>query len=109
MLTRRHTLKAIFSLPAFALLTPQSAAAAQHTVRMQSMRFSPSKLTIKAGDTVLFENKGTMEHTATARDDSWDTGNLRRGKSASITFPDKGQFKYVCRWHGSMTGTIIVE
>lgn len=109
MPTRRTVLTAAISLPVMALLMPKTALAAHHNVRIQSMRFSPNMLTIKAGDTITFENRDAMEHTATAADKSWTTGNLRRGKSASLTFPDKGEFKYICRWHSEMTGTIIVE
>ena len=89
--------------------TPKRSRSAEHKVRMQSMRFSPVTLTIKAGDSVVFENRGPMEHTATSKDKSWDTGNLRKGKSATITFPNKGTHKYDCRWHSAMQGTIIVE
>ena len=109
MFTRRNLLKTALMLPALSFLRPSDAEAAEHKVRMQSMRFSPVTLTIKAGDSVDFENRGPMEHTATAKDKSWDTGNLRKGKSATITFPNKGTFKYDCRWHSAMQGTIIVE
>ena len=109
MITRRHLLCTSLALPLLTALRPQLAEAAQHKVRIQSMQFSPNTLVIKAGDSVVFENRDVMEHTATAKDDSWDTGNLRKGKSATITFETKGEFNYICRWHGGMRGKIRVE
>jgi len=109
MITRRHLLCTALALPLFSVLRPNRAEAAQHKVRIQSMQFSPNTLVIKAGDSVVFENRDVMEHTATAKDDSWDTGNLRKGKSAVITFETKGEFPYICRWHGGMRGKIRVE
>lgn len=109
MFTRRKLLTAALALPVLSFLRPSAAEAAEHKVRIQSMRFSPVTLTINVGDSVVFENRGPMEHTATAKDKSWDTGNLRKGKSGTITFATKGEFNYDCRWHSEMQGTIIVE
>ncbi len=108
MPTRRSVLKATLAAPLLMVAGTGQAAAASHKVRIQSMSFSPSKLKVKAGDTVVFENRDALEHTATALDESWDTGNLRAGKSATITFAKKGEFKYFCRWHKNMRGVIIV-
>ena len=108
MASRRKALITLLSAPFLLAVGAQEAEAAQHKVRIQSMRFSPSTLKVKVGDTVVFENRDSLDHTATALDDSWDTGNLGSRKSGAITFATKGEFKYFCRWHKGMRGKIIV-
>jgi plastocyanin len=52
-------------------------------------------------------------HTATANDDSWNTGDMGLGASKSITFSKPGTYHYHCKYHTilgvGMTGTVIVE
>jgi plastocyanin len=96
------------SAPAAALALVSPARAASHSVSIKNSRFNPSDLTIKAGDTVTWSNADGMDHTATARDKSWTTKNLPGGSSDAVTFATKGTFKYVCRWHPGMKGTITV-
>lgn len=109
MFTRRRFIFTSLALPPLSVLRPRPAEAVQHKVRIQSMQFSPATLVIKAGDSVVFENRDALEHTATAKDGSWDSGNLRKGKSATLIFDRKGEFDYICRWHGGMRGKIRVE
>ncbi len=105
----KTALKAFFAAPFMLTAAALPAQAAQHKIRIQSMRFSPSTLKIKAGDTVVFENRDSADHTATDEAGAWDTDNLRSGKSATITFSEKGTSKYFCRWHKGMRGKIVVE
>ena len=77
-ITRRHA-AALLSLAPLALATP--ARAATHMVKIRGNRFKPSKITIKAGDTVTWTNDDGIDHTATARDKSWTTKSLRGGAS----------------------------
>lgn len=109
MLIRRSFLQGALALPALVLASTRPAKAATHTVRIKSMQFSPARLTIKAGDSVVFENADGPAHTATADNGSFDTGNLSSGKSASVTFSEAGEIKYFCRWHRSMRGKITVQ
>jgi plastocyanin len=103
--TRRKTL----ALCAAALAIPQAARAGQnHDVGIKSMAFNPKSLTIKAGDSVTWKNGDSAEHTATDRAGGWDTGILRRGKSATIVFDTAGTYEYYCVVHPSMRGTISV-
>ncbi len=71
-------------------------------------QFSPASLTVNAGDTVTWTNAGPTEHTATARNGSFDTGLLKKGQSASHTFTQPGTYAYICTIHPFMHGTIVV-
>ncbi len=71
-------------------------------------KFSPGTTTIHVGDTITWTNSGPSPHTATAKDGSFDTGNLNKGASASHTFTHAGTFAYICTIHPFMHGTVVV-
>ena len=109
--TRRDFMRsgaaALATLPVLAA----TAARAQttHTVTITNFAFTPQDLTIAAGDTVTWVNEGSAGHSAwESAGDAFDTGIIRRGNSASLTFTSAGQFNYRCRPHGNMTGTITI-
>ena len=82
-------------------------------VLMQNFAFTPQTITIKAGTKVMWINQDNAPHTATADDNSFDTGTLSQGQSGSITFDKPGEFPYYCLFHGGpggvgMAGEIIV-
>ena len=94
-------------------LAPQ-ALAADTTVSMTDNAFGPATITINVGDTVTWVNNGEHDHTATADDRSWDSGELAPGGSFSHTFTTAGTFGYFCELHGApggigMSGTIVVQ
>jgi len=83
-----------------------------NTVTMAGTRFSPSSLTVTKGTTVTWmNNDGNTIHTATADDNSWNTGDIAGNSSKSITFNTVGTFPYNCIYHAAMgmTGTIVVK
>jgi plastocyanin len=95
--------------------TPQPAAeegdaAGQVTrVGMASMRFAPAELRVKAGATVEWVNDDEVPHTATAKDQRWDSGMLQKGQSWRRTFPTPGRYPYFCQVHPFMKGVVVVE
>ena len=91
------------------------------SVSMANYSFSPSPLTIKAGTTVQWANGGTVAHTTTSDNGTWDSGSLgppgmdaygmpTAGQSYSHTFTTAGTFAYHCSFHQlqGMKGTITV-
>jgi plastocyanin len=70
--------------------------------------FSPSVLAIPSGMTVRFTNRGRHHHTTTAPL-LWESGELKKGESFSLTFSKTGRYNYFCRLHtGLMRGQIEV-
>jgi plastocyanin len=58
--------------------------------------------------TVRFTNRGRHHHTTTAPW-LWESGELKRGESFSLTFSRTGRYYYYCRIHpGCMRGQIEV-
>jgi nitrite reductase (NO-forming) len=71
--------------------------------------YEPKVLTIKAGTTVHWVNDDRVVHTVTARDRSFHSGNMRKGKKWSHTFIKPGEYEYYCIPHPWMVGKVIVE
>lgn len=78
-------------------------------VDISGFRFVPAVITIKAGDTVRWTNKDSVRHTATADDQSFDTGLLAQGQSGEITFDKPGEYEYHCTPHPGIRAKVIVE
>jgi plastocyanin len=86
--------------------TPPKAAPA---VSIADYAFKPGTLTVHVGDTVGFANKDDETHTATAMDGTFDSGRLDPKAMFSYTFAKAGTYRYHCRIHSSMKGTIVVK
>jgi plastocyanin len=51
-----------------------------------------------------------MTHTATStKAGVFDSGTIVTGKSWKNTFKTAGEFAYVCQFHPTMKGTIVVK
>lgn len=88
--------------------------------------YAPDKLTIKAGQTVEWENDGKTVHSVTAVPDDarnpmdvelpkgvqgFDSGFIPPGGKFSYTFKVPGTYKYFCVPHenAGMTGYVVVK
>jgi plastocyanin len=83
-------------------------AATTHAVAITNFKFDPADLSIAAGDTVTFTNTDGAPHTATDDAGGFDTGTLKKGASADLTFAAAGEFNYHCNFHRNMKGVIRV-
>jgi plastocyanin len=87
--------------------SPVAGAATGASVAIKDFSFGPSTITIHAGDTVTWANRGPSNHTATAAG-MFNTGVLHAGQSASHLFTRAGTFSYRCSIHPFMRGTVTV-
>ncbi|MBI2475561.1 cupredoxin domain-containing protein [Candidatus Uhrbacteria bacterium] len=71
--------------------------------------YTPSSITVSAGQAVKFINKGSAKHTASSEDGSWGTGTMQAGASFIKYFKKAGSFPFHCTNHSSMTGMITVQ
>ena len=132
-------LQAMFWLAAFLWmkLTPQVTQVSQQTAQAMgagnviavemndNLRFAPTEITIKAGDTVEWRNIGSIPHTVTADPgrapgsrnielpagaETFDSGWVMRGRSFRYTFSEPGVYRYICLPHerARMLGIVIV-
>jgi plastocyanin len=79
------------------------------SVTIKGMAFSPARLEVKAGASVTFRNADQVAHTVTARDGSFNSGNIMPGASWRRTFSKPGTYSYYCQPHPQMTGTVVVR
>jgi plastocyanin len=70
--------------------------------------FTPNTITIRSGTTVNWTNYGSHKHTVTSDDGTWDSGDMLPNTSYSWTFPVAGTYRYHCKHHEGMVGTIVV-
>ena len=132
-------LQVIFWIAAFLWmkLTPQVTQVSQQTAQAMgagnviavemndNLRFAPTEITIKAGDTVEWRNIGSVRHTVTADPgrlpgsnnielpagaETFDSGWVKGGQVFRYTFSEPGVYRYVCLPHegARMIGTVIV-
>jgi len=82
--------------------------AATAAVTIQNFAYSPTPLSIRAGDTVTWTNRDSAQHSAFFND-GFKTAALSQGQSASLVFGTAGTFNYICGIHGAaMKGTVTV-
>lgn len=83
---------------------------ATHTVVIvDATRYAPATLTLEAGDTVVWVNKDIMPHTATSEAAGFDSGRIDPGQSWSYTVTKAGSFEYICTYHPTMKGRLLVN
>lgn len=81
---------------------------ATHVVTIEGMKFEPAVVTVRPGDTVVWQNKDVVPHTATAAG-SFDSREIAAGKRWSWTARKAGRHAYVCTYHPGMQGTVVVQ
>ena len=87
----------------------QSDKAAVQQISIDNFTFSPQKLTIARGTTVVWTNKDDVPHTVRSTTNAFKSGTLDTDEKYSFKFNDAGTFPYFCTVHAHMTGEIIVK
>jgi len=82
-------------------------AAQQFTVTMANMSYGRLPGGVKVGDTIIWVNRDTVPHTATARDRSFDV-RVTTGQSVRMKVAKAGTFAIYCIFHPTMRGTLTV-
>jgi len=77
-------------------------------IDQQNMTFTPARVSIKVGQTVLIKNSETTIHTANINGKNI-TGNMKKGDSTAWTAKAAGEYKVSCDYHPQMSATISVS
>ncbi len=81
-----------------------------HRVEVRGMEFHPARLEVAPGDTVVWVNADIVPHTATAAGSAGlDTGPLGPGESGRYVAGVSGEVRYVCSFHPSMRGSLVIR
>jgi plastocyanin len=72
--------------------------------------YCPDTLTVAAGAEIGWTNADLAPHTVTydGPDGPVDSGSMAQGQSWSARFSQTGAYRYYCRFHPGMSGTIVV-
>jgi plastocyanin len=88
------------------LALPAHAAVA--TVGIDNFAFTPETLTIKPGDTVVFENHDDIPHSIVESSGKFRSKALDTNDKYSVSFDKVGDIAYFCGLHPHMKGKIVV-
>lgn len=113
----------LLAIAATALLLTAVSSAAQEVaeVAVVDIGYEPTEATVDAGGTVTWTQTGSLPHTVTADDGSFDshpdcsggTSCMAMGDTFVQTFEEPGEHPYYCRIHGGpggvgMSGVVVV-
>jgi plastocyanin len=88
---------------------PSATASRARVVSIANFAYHPTPLTVSAGTRVTFSNHSGTAHTATQNGGGFDTGRIKPGKAASVTFKRRGTYSFHCTIHPFMHGKIVVR
>lgn len=110
---RRTLITSLFLIPllmtGFGISCQPGSTPQQTDVVIEGLAFNPPEISVAVGSTVTWSNQDSVNHTVTARDGTFDSGNLPDGATFSYTFEEKGTFEYYCTIHPNMEAKVIVE
>ena len=78
-----------------------------HVIVLDKMAFGPMPAGVRAGDIIEWVNHDIFEHSATARDGSFDV-DLKPGATVRMT-ASSGSFAFFCKFHPTMQATLVVK
>jgi plastocyanin len=77
-------------------------------VQMSGFAFSPAVTNIAVGDTVTFHNSDIVPHNVTSGT-AFNSDSIRVNADWRWVADRKGRFDYICAYHPTMKGSIVVE
>lgn len=79
------------------------------TVRLWDRDIDPTRLTVRAGESVTWVNDDDVEHQIAVLDGSFRSEKLPPGGRVAHAFPQAGDYEYYCTLHNFMKGTVRVS
>lgn len=89
--------------------TTAAGGAAGAQVVMKNLAFDPATVTIKVGESVIWTNQDSANHTVVADNGEFKSADLANGATFSFTFEKAGTYPYHCSIHPSMKATVVVQ
>ncbi len=87
--------------------TPDDGSAGNTIQIVDFMTFSPAKISVPVGETVVWENHDGSNHIIAF--DGEQSPRIRHGGSFSKTFDSPGEYRFICAIHGErMSGSVTV-
>lgn len=87
-----------------------SPASRHHVVDIRALAFDPAQLVVESGDTVIWINHDIFPHTVTPVDAATpDSTAMSMGDTVLMVMSNKGDMRYFCLLHPSMTGMVTTR
>ncbi|HEY7801319.1 MAG TPA: cupredoxin family copper-binding protein [Dehalococcoidia bacterium] len=80
-----------------------------NTIDIRGFKYAPGNLQVPVGARITWKNFDGAPHTATAKDKSWNTGDISKGEEKTLTFDKVGDYLYYCTIHPTMKARIQVR
>jgi plastocyanin len=100
----------LFAVAALVALTAPRAGAAEVTVGQKGKAFSKTEVTIKVGDTIVFENDDDVTHNVFCKAEGCQFNTKGQAPAAKFSqkFEKEGTFEVRCAIHPKMKLTVHV-
>ncbi len=79
------------------------------TVAIEAFAFAPATIKAQVGQEITWANHDPAEHTVTQVGGGFDSGTMAKGATFEMTLDRPGEFRYICKLHPGMKGTVVVE
>jgi plastocyanin len=99
------------AVAAFVLVAAGVVYAAQHKIGQKGRLFSPGTLTVKAGDSLVFQNDDDVTHHiySPTKGQEFDLATMAPGEKVAHTFAARGRVDVRCGLHAGMRLVVTVE
>jgi plastocyanin len=78
-------------------------------VTIKGFAFDPATVTIKVGESMVWTNEDSANHTVVGDRGEFQSGDLAKGDTFAFAFATAGTYSYHCGVHPGMKGTVIVQ
>ncbi|HYE20606.1 MAG TPA: cupredoxin domain-containing protein [Tepidisphaeraceae bacterium] len=78
-------------------------------VTLRGGAFTPARVTVRAGDTIVWSNADDRDHTVTAASGAFDSGTIRPGGTFAWRATKPGDYAYGCSLRPRMRGVVSVQ
>lgn len=103
-LVRTVALCAVLTLP-----VAVSAAGKTHAISIEGMKYVPERLEVAVGDTITWTNQDAVPHTITGPKKKPESGTINANGKWKYVARSKGELNYICRFHPTMKGMLVVK
>lgn len=79
------------------------------SITIRNRSFSPSSLTIRKGQTVVWINYDEIDHVIESEEAGFESPTLKYKAKFSFTFRRAGNYPYCCRLHPREKGLVRVQ
>jgi len=80
-----------------------------HQIAIQGFVYAPASLEVAVGDTVVWTNRDVVPHTVTSQSGAFDSGSMAAGATWRYVAVEPGSFPYICGFHPTMKGMLVVR